>query len=431
MTSPSTQPPSAQTSGLFHGWWIVATVFLGQGVATGLTTYSFGLFQVPLAEEFGVSRSIVSLGMTGHMLLGALLSPLVGRELDRRPIRSIMLAAGACMALAYWAMSAAPSLWLLGALFVTGSAIGMAGIGPLPASKLVATWFFRGRGRALGVSAVGTSAGGLVAPPLLAAAIASWGWRGALAASGLAIAVVALPPIALAIRNRPADLGLHPDGAAAPPPAPPAPPEGGWSFARLARDRNFWVITAVMGTIFGVVSSLIMNLPPIAAELGIDAARAAGLISFLSVAGIAGKLLFGAIADRVDKRVLLWLGMAMLAGFLLITLSGPGFALLAVGGGVMGFALGGALPLWGALIGDCYGSESFGAVMGWMAPLMLPFNIAGIQFLPWCYDTLGSYTPALRVYLGALAVAAALLLLLRLRAAQTSAAPAFSTGRST
>ena len=44
---------------------------------------------------------------------------------------------------------------------------------------------------------------------------------------------------------------------------------------------------------------------------------------------------------------------------------------------------------------------------------MLPLTLSGVQLLPWCYDSFGSYTPALQGFLAALIVAAGLLLLLR------------------
>lgn len=398
---------------MFHGWWVLATVFVTQAVTAGLTTYSFGLYQLPLAEEFGVSRTTVSLGMSGIMLAGAFVGPLMGRALDRRSNRSLMLGAAVFMSLCLFATAVAPWLWLVGLFYVAGCSVGMAGVGPQAAGKLMATWFSRLRGRALGISSVGTSAGGLLLPPLVERAVGAWGWRGAAIGGGLLLAATAIPTILLWVRDRPSDMGLNPDGALEPPPAAAGGTGANASFRQLARDRNFWVIALVIGTIFGTVTGILSNLPPLVGEFGVDATRAAGIVSLLSFAGIAGKLAFGAVADRVDKRVLVWGGMAMLGMFLVVATSDPSVPLLVVAAGAMGFALGGALPLWGALIGDCFGHEAFGSVMGWMGPVMLPFNIIGVQLLPWAFDRTGSYVGALHVFMGALAVAALLLAALR------------------
>jgi sugar phosphate permease len=367
----ATESPPVAGARVFYGWWIVAAGFVTQAVTAGIGTYSFSLFQLPVAEEFGVSRSTVALGMSGVMLMGGVVGPLMGRALDRRPNRSLMLGAGAFMALCLLALSMAPGLWLIGLLFVLGSAVGMAGLGPQAASKLAATWFSRTRGRALGLSSVGTSAGGLLVPPLMAFAISAWGWRGAAVTGALLVGAVALPVVALTIRDRPSDLGLHPDGDVEAPPPHAAGAAGTTSLRRLVRNRNFWVIALVVGTIFGTVTGILSNLAPLVATFGVGAEAAAGMLSLLSFAGIAGKLCFGAVADRVDKRVLVWVGMALLLGFLVVASNEPSVPVLVASTGALGFALGGALPLWSAMIGDCFGPAAFGEVMGRAAPTVV------------------------------------------------------------
>jgi hypothetical protein len=98
--------------------------------------------------------------------------------------------------------------------------------------------------------------------------------------------------------------------------------------------------------------------------------------------------------------------MALLLGFLVVASNEPSVPVLVASTGALGFALGGALPLWSAMIGDCFGPAAFGEVMGWMGPVMLPFNIVGVQLLPWCFDRFGSYGPGLQILMVALAAAA-------------------------
>jgi MFS family permease len=162
------------------------------------------------------------------------------------------------------------------------------------------------------------------------------------------------------------------------------------------------------------VGSLIVNLHPYATDLGIDDRRASLLISCLSAFGIGGKLIFGAVADRFDKRLGMWVAIGLLALYLGALLSHPGYAVLLVASAVGGLALGGFLPVWGALIGVCYGREAFGRVMGLMAPVMGPMNWIVFPFTGWVRDRTGSYDLAFVVFLGAIALAAGLLAFLRL-----------------
>jgi predicted MFS family arabinose efflux permease len=401
--------------GTFYGWWMVGAALLVQGFSVGFTQYAFPLFLKPVALEFDASRSSIAWGYSGLAVAMAALGPFLGRALDRRSIRGILCAGLLLMALGFALITVAPQLWLAGLLFAAMVGCGAMAAGPLSASKLVANWFLRRRGLALGISATGTSLGGFAFPPLLTLAIERFGWRGALLAMATALLCVALPVVAIAVVGRPEERGQGPDGdpplPAGQPGAVAAAPVHG--FGELLRNRNFLAITLAIGSVFAILGGLLTNLHAYATDLGISAERASLLLSSFSAFGVVGKLGFGAIADRWDKRALVWIAMAMLAVFLCVLLARPSFAWLAAGSAVGGLAIGGFLPLWGALIADCFGREGFGRVMGLMGPLMLPLNITALQLAPWSFDATGSYQLAIRLFLGWLVLAAGALAFVR------------------
>jgi hypothetical protein len=98
----------------FFGWWMVAVAFLGQGLAAGSTTYIFGLFVKPVAEEFGAERGPISLGMSLLTLSMGVIAPFLGASLDRHSIRAIMAAGGLSLGAGFALLSLAPSLLALG-----------------------------------------------------------------------------------------------------------------------------------------------------------------------------------------------------------------------------------------------------------------------------------------------------------------------------
>jgi sugar phosphate permease len=404
---------------MFYGWHIVWVSVVAQAFATGLTTYVFGLFQKPLATEFGASFQQVGLGMTLFSVGSSLFSPVLGVALDRYSIRGIMAAGGGLMAVGFGLMSIAPTLGVLGILFGGLVSCGMLALGTSGSSKVVANWFIVSRGRALGIAAAGTSTGGLLAPPLIAVAIDTFGWRIALLCCACAIALIAVPLVWLVIVNRPEDLGLLADGrdrryaAELPSSRSAASAPADWTFGTLLRDGNFWVITLCVGICFAVVSSLLVNIHPYATDQGIGSRPAALLLSCISISGIAGKLLFGAMADRFETRNALWLAMGGVASFVVVLLVHPSYAVLAAGSTIGGLALGGLLPIWGALIGRCYGRQAFGRAMGLMNPVMGPLLWGVFPFTGWVRDRTGNYDFAFVVFLGAVGLAAGLLALLR------------------
>jgi hypothetical protein len=105
--------------------------------------------------------------------------------------------------------------------------------------------------------------------------------------------------------------------------------------------------------------------------------------------------------------------IAMTIAFLLLLLSAPGYGALASGCAFAGLSLGGFLPIWGAMIAECWGRASFARVMGLMSPVMAPLSMSAIALPGIAFDRTGSYAPAFQGFLGAMLVAALCLLLVR------------------
>ena len=420
---------------MFHGWRIVAISSPAQAVSTGLTFYVYGLFLAPIESEFGASRLAATLGLTLLILVQGCVSPLLGAMMDRGSIRAIMATGALMMGAGLVGLSFATAFWQVGLLFASLVAVGSHCFGPLATSTLVAKWFSARRGRALGIAAVGASLGGFVFPPLVAALLAGFGWRGALLEMGVFVALCAIP-IALFVRSRPEEVGEVPDGihaaasgtesrgfrtgpADAPMGAPLAASEApALSTGELLRSRNLWVITAALGLAWCSVGVLLAHLIPYAMDRGFSAERAALLMSAYAGAGVAGRLVFGALADRFDKRAVLASAVALLGLGWSGMIASPSFLLLLAACLGMGVGVGGLMPLWGALTGACFGRAGFGRAMGLMNPLMFPFNLAGAPIAAWLYDRTGDYTTAFTGFLATLAASIAIASLLRVPAVE-------------
>ncbi|MES2884028.1 MAG: MFS transporter [Pseudomonadota bacterium] len=401
-------------SKLFYGWWLIAAVFVGEMFAIGSTTYAFGLFVKPLELEFGISRGDANKGLALFIIGMGLSAPLIGRLIDRHSARRVMLFGAAWMGAGFFAVALAPSLQWMSLAIVLMVASGATMIGPLVANTLASRWFDRRRGRALGMVAVGTSVGGTLLVPLMAYNIETFGWRQALMIMGGIIFVIVGALALWVVRDRPQDLGLLPDGALANRTEAGGQMPGGpvWTAGALLRHRDFWCIGLSVGLTFAVTQSVLASLVPYAADAGIDARRGALLISVLSVCSILGKLLFGALAERVDKRWLLLVVVGFTVAQLCTLIVQPDFALLLVICGIAGFAIGGELPVWAAIIAERFGPRSFGTVMGLMNPINMTCSLVAISYVGIAYDKSGSYTLPFQVFLGVAAASAIMTLLI-------------------
>ncbi len=406
---------------MFYGWWIVAAGFFSTMLSIGSTTYAFGLFVGPLSQEFALSRADANTGFIALLVGFAIWGPLAGRVLDRVSARWVMSAGAVMLAVGFAALATLDSPALMALVILGPLSLGTVASGALAANVITTRWFYRQRGKAMGLLAVATSAGGFVMPPLVAVLMQHYGWRGALMALSVMVPAGVLLVVLWRIRDRPQDLGMMPDGDAATPAqistaaaATPASESRQWSFAQLLRDARFWSIALGAGLLLGADQALLASLIPYGVDAGYGAARAALLLSCLTFSAIVGKLAIGALADRYDKRYLFCVVAACNVSFLCLLLIEPAYPVLIAACCIIGLAIGGTYPLWTTLTADCFGAASYGAVMGSMNLVMMPLAIIAIRFIGEVFDRTGSYNSAFVVFIASAVVAVALVLRLKL-----------------
>jgi MFS family permease len=425
----------------FYGWKIVGVAFLNHFVAVGFLFYSYGVFFKALAADFGGSRLGVGLGLALMNCATGVFAPFLGRALDRISIRHLMCLGALLLSAGFFAASQIRYLWQFYVLLTTLLGMGAAMIGALPSTTLVANWFVRRRGTAFGIATVGISMSGLVMAPISTRLIAALGWRGTFVVYGALVLVLVVPAVWLVVVNRPEEMGLRPDGGEPPgrspdraperaarsapgdklirQPAQPAGPTRG-----LLRQSAFWAITLAISFNFCGSSSILTHIIPHVTDLGFTGTEAAFVLSTMAGFGVLGKLLFGWLSDRMDKRAALWLATGIQAVGVLLVWKAATYPALLAAGSVFGLGMGGMVPLWGALVGAAFGRHAFGRAMGLMAPFMLPIQIAGVPFTGYVFDRTGSYVIAFGVLMGVYLAAAAALLLLRLPEAEPGGASA-------
>jgi MFS family permease len=399
-------------------------------IAVGFFFYSYSVFFKSLAAEFGGSRLGVSAGLALSNGIGALIAPFLGRALDRHSIKRIMAAGALLVSAGFLALSRIDSIWEFYLVLGTLVALGISSMGGLSSSKLVANWFVKKRGTALGVATMGISLSGMIMPPIATALIDGFGWRGGFVAYGFGTALLVLPVVLLFVVDRPEDVGLLPDGEVRPPsPGPEAPAPVALHTREIARMPDFWLLAVFFGLNFCAMSAILVHMVPYVTDLDIDAYRAATVISLSAGAGVLGKVVFGTLADRLDLRFAPILSTStQLAGLALLMASSQ-FGWLCAAGVVFGFGMGGVVPLQGALVGQLFGRESYGKVMGLMRPIMLPLHVSGLPIAGAVYDQTGHYRAAYTLFLLLYAISIVVVLFLQRAPRRRARASALTPSR--
>ena len=158
----------------FFGWSIVAIAFVTMGVGVNART-AFSLLFPPILDEFGWPRGVTAGAFSFGFLVSALLSPFLGRLMDRRGPRAVMLLGVAlvCAGLGLAPRTSAPwHLYLtLGVLVAAGTVC----LGYTGHALFLPNWFVRRRGLAIGIGFSGVGVGAIVILPCLSWLIAGAG----------------------------------------------------------------------------------------------------------------------------------------------------------------------------------------------------------------------------------------------------------------
>jgi OFA family oxalate/formate antiporter-like MFS transporter len=425
---------------MFYGWKIVGVTWFCHFVTAGFIFYSYGIFLPFLTEELHGGRQAASWSLAFMSISTSLFAPFLGRALDHGNTRNIMAIGTITLGVGFIMASRVTAFWQFNLLLASFVGLGAAAFGGLPCTTLVANWFVRKRGKALGISTMGVSFSGMIMVPVTAQLIALIGWRNTFAVYGFATLGIILPVVWHYVVRSPEDIGLTPDGMpmngesveAYEPVIPVAPGDQlidhpghlEWSTVSALRDRNFWVINTTVGLCFFCMGAILTHLTAHLIDLGFSAtAEAPFIVATSAGVGAIGKLLFGWVADHIETRVVFWIAIVFLiAGTTLILFAEtlPEFLRAA---GVYGFGMGGIVPLYASLIGDAYGRANFGRIMGLMSLTMLPIHVGGLPFAGWVYDQHLNYDLAYKTFIVVFAVSACILAGLRKNGQNGNAPP--------
>lgn len=353
---------------LHYAWVVAAVTFVVLLVTAGIRATP-GLFMVPLEQEFGWTRAVISAAVAVNIALFGLIGPFAASLMDRWGVRRTVLAALALLAASVAVSTRMQSEWQL--MLLWGVLVGSGtGVTAMVLAAIVATrWFDQRRGVVLGALSAANATGQLVFLPLLAGVVESSGWRSAaliVAAAAGAVFVV----VFLFMRDRPADLGLRPYGqaadAASGAPRPLAPLA---ALAVAVRTPAFWILA---GTFFvcGASTNGLIGTHLISAchDVGIAPIRSAQLLAVMGIFDILGTTASGWLTDRYSSRHLLFgyytlRGLSLLALPATLAAGGPSLGIFAVFYGLDWIA---TVPPTVKLTSEAFGRENTGVVYGWI-----------------------------------------------------------------
>lgn len=388
----------------YYGWVIVAVTFVTMGIGVNART-SFSLLFSPIIDEFGWERGVTAGAFSFGFLISAVLSPLLGKLMDRTGPRTVMelgvILMGAGLLLAPLTTQPWHLYLTIGVLVGSGSVC----LGYSGQSLYLPNWFVKRRGLAVGIAFAGVGLGSITLLPAVQLVIDQAGWRSASTMMGILLLAV-LAPLNLLLRKRPEDLGLQPDGDGQAGPAVAAPPSNvvdpawaavDWTLGRALRTARFWWLS--LGYFCGlyVWYAVQVHQTKYLVEIGFSATSAAWALGLVSLFGIPGQIALGHLSDRIGREWI-WtiscLGFAICFAVLIMLQHTPTLVLVYVMVIVQGFLGYGLTSIMGAVVAEIFQGRNFGTIFGTVMFVALMGGAAGPWVTGILHDVYGDYALA-------------------------------------
>ena len=381
---------------IFFGWYVVVASGFVAFVTTGARS-SFGIFIIPLEDEFGWSRFMLSLAVGTGFLVNGLTQPFIGRLFDRFSSRNVILIGLVVAGLATASLSLTFNFLFLFFVFGIVLSTAMSGASISNTMALLSRWFHRKRSTVLGLNVAGASLGGLTLVPFGMFLLQATSWRVTWAALGLVILLLALPMVYFFIRDDPAKMGLQPDGDTddGSHDDTPALRRGPIEVDEWAQSFRSWPMWQISGayTVCGITTGMIAaHFVPYAIGQGVSASMAAIIFGVMMALNVVGGLGAGLLGDRFGRKNLLAAVYALRGVAFLLLLVMPGTQGVWVFAVLAGFSWIASVPLTSSLIADVYGVRALGTISGISFLCHQVGSFVSILAAGLLFDITGSYT---------------------------------------
>ena len=383
---------------IFFGWYIVATCFFIAFLTVGVRN-AFGIFVIPMSEEFGWTRTTISLAAASGFLINGITQPFLGHLFDRIGGRRVIIVGLILIGICTLLLSLTFHILFMLVVFSFFLSTALSGPSLTNTMALISKWFKRRRATAVAINTVGTSTGGLILVPFAMYFLQATGWRMTWLVLGLLILLLAVPLAIAFIRENPEALGLLPDGD--------HEYEIGGEGKRTESDfgefevdhwiKSFrtapmWQLSAayvVCGVTTGMIST---HFVPFAIERGVSPGKAALIFGLMMGLNSLGGIGAGILSDKFGrKNVLAAVYLLRGIGYVMLvcipySLGMWAFAVAA------GFSWVASVPLTSALTADVYGLRVLATISGVTFMCHQVGSFIMVLLAGFLFDLTGSYT---------------------------------------
>lgn len=350
-------------------WWVCLSAFIGLMFCYAtLGSLTFGLMIPPLSEEFGWSRTDISLGLTFYTFAFVVFSYPIGILMDKVGVRPVLLSSILLFAVMMYCMQ-----YLSGSLtqfYLMYTFLGIVGVGTIPSSytRVILNWFDHYRGIALAIALSGVGLGVTIIPPINNWLLSVGNWQDIYLFYAGSLLFVCFPAVAWGLKEKP---NTEVDRSFIKPPFVPGSDGvetqnvAGYTVRTAAKDIVFLML--VLSFVFlGFISiGVITHTASSMLAKSLSGAQVATAMSLYGISIIIGRLVCGPLLDRFHAPIVAaCFVVAMGVGIALIGAVWLGYAWLLLGIFLFGLGGGAEFDFMAYLISRYMGLKAYGRLYG-------------------------------------------------------------------
>ncbi|MBV9084822.1 MAG: MFS transporter [Acidobacteriaceae bacterium] len=371
----------------FYGWRVVATAFITIGLAVGIPYYNLPFFYDYFQKTFHWDIAQITLGFPLAAVLTVWIGPVLIPHFSQRKLIIAGTGLSALSLFGFGSMNGAIIVYF--ALYFLYT-VGYIFSGPIPHQILVSNWFRQKRGTAMGIMYVGIGLFGGLGSFLVRAVTERFGFETALLTLG-GLMFLTWPLALFVLKDKPAEVGQFPDGAAVPHEEVNLSPE---SYFRLLSSGSFWLLLIGSVCSIGSIGSINVHMKFVFRDHGfrgqtaLDAAWTAASVVILW-SSIAGRLSIGYLADVFSKKRVMTATYFMVAATILLLLAVSPYrpASVYIFAFIFGFSMGADYMLIPLMAAEQFGVNTLARAMA----VILPVNTIGQTWCPYLVSKLREY----------------------------------------
>jgi len=253
--------------------------------------------------------------------------------------------------------------------------------------------FDKSRGLALGLAASGTSLASIVVAPIVAAIIATYGWRAGAYALIVVMLFIGLPLALWLIGSakeaavKAADEVAGDDGV---------PVNLTVTLGQAIRGPAFWLIAAALVAVNIPGAGVVGQLAPMITDKGLSETQAGLAMSIYAIGLLTARIATGFALDRFPPPTVAAIATGVPAiGAALLLIPEPNFAIAAVAVLLIGMQQGAEIDLLAFFVSRNFGTKHYGSIYGAIAMAGALASASGLILFGKVHDITKSYDAAL------------------------------------